>query len=57
MSKHKRVISSEIIASLEEFLGKLEDGETIKAVQVTREETPDGPMHVTKEINIKGVEI
>ncbi len=40
---------SRILASLEDFLKRLEEKEPIKVTKVTKEETPDGPLHTFKE--------
>lgn len=46
-------IESGIIVGLEEFIKDLEAGRPIKATRVTREETPDGPLHTFEKVEIK----
>lgn len=46
-------IASEIVSGLSEFAKRLESGEPVDAVQVERFNTPDGPMHIRKEVVIE----
>jgi hypothetical protein len=43
-------LADEIIAALEEFSHKLENGDPIEATMVERVETPDGPMHLRRKV-------
>jgi hypothetical protein len=46
-------IGAEIVAGLEDFLAKLKAGEPIPATRVTREDTPDGPLHTQTPVLLK----
>lgn len=46
-------IESGIVSGLEDFIKALEEGRPIKATKVTREETPDGPLHTFEKVEIK----
>lgn len=40
--------------ALADFVERLESGEDIEVTEVTREETPDGPMHVFRRKKLGG---
>ncbi len=46
-------VESGIVSGLEEFIKALEEGRPIKGTRVTREETPDGPLHTFEKVEIK----
>ena len=46
-------IESGIVTGLEDFIKALEEGRPIKGTKITREETPDGPLHTREEVEIK----
>lgn len=46
-------VASRIIERLTDFTEKLERGEPVPATQVTRIETPDGPMHERKDVTLQ----
>jgi hypothetical protein len=41
--------AEELIAGLTELADKLERGEPVEVTEVTREETPDGPLHTSRK--------
>lgn len=45
-------IESAVISGLDEFLKALKEGSPIKGTRVTREETPDGPLHTFEEVEL-----
>lgn len=42
-------VAERIRIRLEEFLEKLQNGETIRCTRVTKKMTPDGPLHTFEE--------
>lgn len=45
-------IRSATVCSIADLLKHLETGEPAKGTHVVREETPDGPLHTRKEVEI-----
>ena len=43
-----------LIEGLEDLLQKLQSGEPVEGTQVERVETPDGPMHIRKNVMLDG---
>lgn len=45
-------VGNRIIERLADFTERLERGEPIEAIQVRREETPDGPLHTHRKVTL-----
>lgn len=45
-------LGQKIIDGLEDFVTRLRTGKSIKATKVCREETPDGPLHTFKQVEM-----
>lgn len=47
-------VASDLIAGLNQLKDKLKRGEPIEATGVTREQTPDGPLHTAEKVTLIG---
>ena len=52
MSKQDTRFGDKLIKELQQFLKRISDSQPIVATEVIREETPDGPVYIRKEVEI-----